>query len=166
MNAQDIIKLLNLQPHPEGGFFKETYRSNEFIDSSALPKRYVGNRVVSTCIYYLLTPDSYSAMHRVKSDELFHFYLGDTVEMLQLLPQGTSKVIKLGSNLLDGEHLQVPVPQNTWQGCRLVSGGQFALMGATVAPGFEYQDFELATQAELVGLYPDHSELLKQLTRS
>src|SRR5262249_20229117 len=117
--AQELIHHLQLQPHPkEGGFFRETYRSDESLPANAMGPRYAGSRSVSTAIYYLLTPKTYSAMHRLQSDEVFHFYGGGLVEMLQLFPDGTGKTILLG-NLLDGGQPQLVVPRGVWQGCAM-----------------------------------------------
>jgi len=164
MDAREIIKLLDLQPHPEGGFFRETYRSSETIRRGALPPRYGSSRNLSTAIYYLLTPDSFSMLHRVKSDELFHFYLGDPVTMLQLHPGGRAETITLGQDVAAGRRLQVVVPAGVWQGSFLSDGGRFALMGCTVAPGFDFDDFELGERKELIAQYPDHAALIERLT--
>lgn len=161
--AQELIAHLNLQPHPkEGGFFRETYRATDQF--SVLPSRYPGPRSASTAIYYLLTPDTYSAMHRVASDEIFHFYLGDPVRMLQLYPDGTSRTLILGSDLLSGQQPQVLVPHGVWQGSMLEPGGKFALFGCTVAPGFEYADYESGLRDELQKQFPEFAELIRKLT--
>jgi len=114
----------------------------------SLGESYGGERSVSTCIYYLLTPETYSAIHCVKSDEIFHFYAGDLVEMLQLWPDGSERVVIIHNDLSKNCEPQVVVPAGVWQGCRLVSGGNWALMGCTVAPGFDYADFELAVDSD------------------
>jgi len=165
MNADEIIEILGLKPLPkEGGFFVETYRADESVNG--LPGRYKDERrAFSTAIYYLLTPDSFSAMHRVRTDEIFHFYAGDRVEMLQLFNDGTGKVVGLGSDLEAGLRPQVVVPRETWQGARLVDGGRFALLGATVAPGFEFSDFELGIRKDLLRLYPGYERLIRLLTK-
>jgi predicted cupin superfamily sugar epimerase len=155
MTAEEIIALLKLQPHPkEGGFYSETYRSEESIPQGVLPQRYRGPHAFGTSIYYLLTPGTFSAMHRLQSDEIFHFYLGDPVEMLQLSPDGTGQTIVLGSNLLAGMRPQVVVARGVWQGSRLVAGGKFALLGCTVAPGFDFADYEHGRRDDLVGSHP------------
>ncbi len=165
MAADQIKSLLNLTPHPEeGGYFAESYRSNERFAQAALPARYTGARSFGTCIYYLLTPDTFSAMHRLASDELFHFYFGDPVEMLQLYPDGSGKVLTLGPDLLSGMRPQVIVPRGIWQGSRLVPGGQFALLGCTVAPGFDFADYEHARRADLLGRYPTFRDSILSLT--
>ena len=165
MKSEEIIDMLKLKPLPaEGGFFVESYRADESVEE--LPRRYHNERrCFSTAIYYLLTPDTISAMHRLPSDEIFHFYAGDLVEMLQLSPDGSGKVVKLGSDLKAGLRPQVVVPRGTWQGSRLADGGHFALLGTTVAPGFEFTDFEAGAREMLVDLYPEHAHLIRQLTR-
>ena len=166
ITKEEIIALLNLKPHPEeGGYFVETYRSEEFVSSGILPGRYEGRRRYSTAIYYLLTPDTFSAIHRIKSDEIFHFYHGDAVEMLQLWPDGSGKVLLLGTDMVVGMRPQVIVPREVWQGARLRSGGRFALLGTTVSPGFEYEDFETGRRDSLVRTYPDFRDLIIALTK-
>ncbi len=163
LTCDKIIKLLDLKPHPdEGGFFKETYRSDEIIKN--ISDRYNGQRTYGTCIYYLLTPDTFSSIHKLNSDEIFHFYIGDAVEMLQLFPDGNGKIITIGNDLESGIMPQVIVPMNVWQGSRLKKGGQFALLGTTVAPGFEYQDYENGKRNELISSYPEFFDLIINLT--
>lgn len=165
VTADKIIELLKLKPHPtEGGFFAETYRSDENIPISGLPERYDGERPVGTAIYYLLTPGTYSAMHRLKSDEIFHFYLGDPCTMLQLYPDGESKILTIGNNIALDQMPQVVAPRGVWQGTRLNDGGKFALLGTTVTPGFEFSDFELGKRSELQTLYPSVEGLIESLT--
>jgi predicted cupin superfamily sugar epimerase len=164
--ARRIIEHLNLQPHPaEGGWFNETYRSSEQLQPGQLPERYSGTRSISTCIYYMLTPDTFSAMHRLASDEIFHFYLGDPVEMLQISPDGNHEIITIGSDLFNGMEPQVVVPAGYWQGSRLKPGGSFALLGTTVAPGFDFIDFDDGTREELTAIYPACAEMITALTR-
>lgn len=165
MNARQLIEALGLHPHPEeGGYFRETWRSSEAIPAEALPVRYTGSHVFGTSIYYLLTPETCSAMHRLASDEVFHFYLGDPVEMLNLPPEAPGRRILLGSDILAGQSVQVVVQQGVWQGCRLVDGGSFALMGTTVAPGFEYSDYEHGERDILLAGWPNFAELIEKLT--
>ncbi len=163
MELNELIATLGLQPHPEGGYFCETYRAAESIAAEALPARYVGSRSFGTAIYYLITADSFSSLHRVKSDEIFHFYSGDPVLMLQLLPDGSSRRIVLGTGFARGQRPQVVVPAGTWQGSMLVEGGRYALLGATVAPGFEYADFELGNRDALKTQYPNEADLITVL---
>ena len=163
--ANDLRQLLQLEPLTiEGGFFRETYRSAGYIAQSALPAAYSGPRAFSTCIYYLLTPDTYSVMHRLPGEEIFHFYLGDSVEMLQLHPDGGGERIILGSDLRSGMRVQHVVPANVWQGSRLQQGGRFALMGTTVAPGFDYADYEAGDRDQLCHDFPAFTDLIRRLT--
>jgi uncharacterized protein len=167
LSAEEVIDRLQLMPHPsEGGYFRETYRAPLRFMPQALPPEYDGERSASTAIYYLLTPDTFSALHRVKSDEVFHFYAGDTIEMLQLWPDGNGKTVHIGNDLAAGLAPQLVVPAGVWQGCRLVSGGRWALMGCTVAPGFDYSDFEIGLRSELLDQYPDHAAMITALTAS
>lgn len=155
-----------MKPLPgEGGYYVETYRCREKIARGTLPARYAGERSFGTAILHLLTPGTFSALHRLLSDETFHFYLGDSVTMLQLHPDGTSELIILGHEILNGQCVQVTVPANTWQGCFLNEGGKFALMGTTVAPGFEFVDFESADTDILLEQYPDQRDLILKLTK-
>jgi predicted cupin superfamily sugar epimerase len=168
MTARDLIEYLGLKPLSfEGGYYRETWRADEAVPPSGLPPRYSAARALGTAIYYLLTdePGQFSALHRVASDEVFHFYLGDPVEMLLLSPAGNAREIMLGPKILDGQLVQYVVRRGVWQGARLASGGRFALLGATVAPGFDFQDFELGKRDELVRQYPEHAQLIRALTR-
>lgn len=166
MDAKTVIKKLGLVPLPEeGGWYRETYRSEEIIARSALPDRYSSDKSYSTAIYYLLTSDDISALHRVTSEEIFHFYTGDPIEMLLVYPDGSHQLITLGNNIEAGEVPQVIVPRGVWQGCRVKQGGEWALMGTTVAPAFDFEDFELGMREELVQLYPQCETLIRQFTR-
>jgi predicted cupin superfamily sugar epimerase len=165
MTAEEIIAWLKLKPHPkEGGFFSETYRAGETIPANVLPSRYSGPRAFGTCIYYLLTASTFSAMHRLQSDEVFHFYLGDPVEMLQLWPDGTGKTVVFGPDLRAGMQPQVIVPRGVWQGSRLISGSKYALLGCTVAPGFDYVDYEHGRRGDLIGSHAQFREKIMALT--
>jgi len=166
LGAEDAIRMLSLVPLAgEGGYFKETYRSRLCLSAATLPRGYEGARDASTAIYYLLTKDTFSAMHRLRGDEVFHFYLGDPVEMLQLRADGAGGVLVIGIDIANGMSPQVVVPAGVWQGLRLVSGGDFALLGTTMAPGFEVRDFELGDRAELVRCFPRHADMIAALTR-
>jgi len=158
LSVEALCALLGLIPHPiEGGYFVETYRSAD---------RLPAGRAVSTAIYYLLTADTFSAIHRLASDEVFHFYLGDPVEMLQLWPDGSHRVVLIGTDLSAGERPQVVVPRGVWQDARLRSGARFALLGTTVAPGFDYADYETASRPTLLRTHPSAAELITSLTRA
>ncbi len=168
MTASDIVTLLNLKPLPiEGGFFRETWRSNISVAPGGLPLRYTTEKSLGTAIYYLLTsePDSFSALHRLPTDEIYHFYLGDAVEMLLLASDGTGRRVTLGQNLAAGEHVQLVVPAGTWQGSRLIPGGQFSLLGTTMSPGFDPADYQPGLRAELIAQYPHHAASIRALTR-
>jgi uncharacterized protein len=147
MTAADVISLLELVPLPrEGGYYRETYRSTVVHH----------DRSLCTVIYYLLTPETKSLLHRLKSDELWHFYQGDVVEQTLLYPDEDLEIIELGHNLPAGRQVQSLVPAGVWQGARLLPGGSWALMGCTVAPGFDFSDWELADRAQLLQHYsPD-----------
>jgi predicted cupin superfamily sugar epimerase len=150
---------LGMEPLPmEGGYFVESYRSEEKLPGGA-------QRSLATAIYYLLTPDTFSAMHRLRSDEVYHFYLGDPVEMLNLHPGGNVEKITLGPDLLGGMRLQAVVPKGVWQGSRVIPGGKFALLGTTMAPGFDPADYEHGVREELLRSFPDARDLILALTR-
>jgi predicted cupin superfamily sugar epimerase len=164
MTADDVIRLLQLQPHPvEGGFFRETYRSAAGLPAAAVPA-HGGPRAVSTAIYYLLKPGHVSELHVLPGDEVFHFYLGAPVRMLQLWPDGTGKEVVLGPDVAAGQAPQVVVPGGVWQGTRLVGGDGFALLGCTVAPGFDYADYRGASRAELTAGWPAFADEIARLT--
>ena len=151
-----------MKPLPqEGGYYVETYRCGEKI---TLLARYSSDRNLQSAILYLLTPDTFSSLHRLKSDEIYHFYLGGPVKMLLLYPDGSSELITLGHNITNGQQVQVTVPQGSWQGCFLSKAGEFALMGTTMSPAFEFADFEAGQQEELIKQYPDRRELILKLT--
>ncbi len=167
LTAENLKALLHLVPLSfEGGFYSETYRSPTVLAPSALPAGYVGPRHACTAIYYLLEPGTFSELHRVASDEIFHFYLGDPVEMLQLLPDGSSRQCLIGTDIAGGMTPQLVVPQGIWQGSRLAPGGSFALLGCTVSPGFEYADYESGSRALLSRAYPAQAALIAELTRA
>lgn len=158
MNAQEVIAKLGLVPLPEeGGFYRETYRDPYGMELAR------GKRSFSTCIYYLITPEEFSKLHAVKSTEIFHFYAGDPVEMLQIDEDYKTKVITMGSDLSKDQCPQVVVPPLIWQGTRLKPGGAWALMGCSVAPGFEFSDFLMPGNTDILSKISTHQELAKQL---
>lgn len=166
MTADQLKALLGLQPHAlEGGFFAETYRARESLPPGVPGPEREGARSLATAIYYLLTPETFSALHRLRSDEIFHFYLGDPVEMLQLSPDGQGRPVVLGTDLAAGMRPQVLVPRGTWQGTRLVAGGALALLGTTVSPGFDVEDYEHGRRDDLLAAYPAWAERIRRLTR-
>jgi hypothetical protein len=161
MTADQIKALLKLDPHPvEGGWFRRTYTSQGTVE---MPR---GIRPLGSAIYYLLEAGSFSELHRLESDEIFHFYVGDPVEMLHLYPDGSSAVLTLGPDLAAGQQVQAIVPAGVWQGARLVGNGKMALMGCTVTPGFNYADYRNAKYAELAAKWPAQAERIRGLTRS
>jgi uncharacterized protein len=157
------IDKLNLLPHPEGGFYKETYRSAEQLAADALPARYGGARNYSTAIYFLLRSQDKSVFHRIKSDEIWHHYQGDTLLIYVLTEKGLD-VLRLGCNPENGDQLQVVVPANCWFGARVEKPDTFTLAGCTVAPGFDFRDFEMATRTELINQFPLQEEIIVTLT--
>ena len=158
------IEILEMQRHPEGGYFKETYKCVEDIEGNALPDRFEGNRSMSTAIYFLLRKEDFSAFHKIKSDEIWHFYEGQGLEIFYFDENGELKTILLGRNPEKGEVFQAVVPANCWFGSRVASGSDYALVGCTVAPGFDFQDFEMAERQELIADYPQFREIIEQLT--
>jgi uncharacterized protein len=166
VTAEEILRLLGLTPLAhEGGFFAETYRASENIPAGFGGIDPNHARSLATAIYYLLTPDTFSALHRLPGDELFHFYLGDPVEMLQLGSAGEARVIVLGTDLAAGMRPQVLAPRGVWQGTRLLPGGGLALLGTTMSPGFDPADFELGRREALMAEYPAHRDRILTLTR-
>jgi predicted cupin superfamily sugar epimerase len=166
MTADEVKNLLQLEPLPmEGGFFRETYRSRWHVTAEYLPDGVRGSRSIGTAIYYMITPEAFSALHRLPGSEVFHFYAGDPVVMLQLLPDGSSQTVTLGADLVNGQQPQVVVRGHVWQGCRLADGGAWALMGTTMSPGFDYADYEKGERAELVAQHPGAADLIRRYTR-
>jgi uncharacterized protein len=164
MMPEDVITSLQLQPHPiEGGFFRETYRSSYSVDATQVPGS-PGTRSFGTAIYYMLTGKSVSEMHVLPTDEVFHFYLGDPVHMLQLWPDGSIRNVILGNDLTRGHQPQIVVPGGVWQGSFLIEGGKFALMGATMAPGFDYADYTRGIRSHLIDSYPQAAAWIEKLT--
>jgi predicted cupin superfamily sugar epimerase len=167
MTAEDVKKLLGLRLHPrEGGWYVRTYEAAELVAAAAFADgRYAGARRTGTAIYYLLEPETFSEMHRLQSDEVFHFYAGDAVEMLQLKDGGSGEMVVIGNDLSRGQQPQVVVERGVWQGSRLVKGGLWALLGCTVSPGFEFEDYETGERAELSVGWPEFAAEIAALTR-
>jgi uncharacterized protein len=169
MLAADKIKTaLGLKPHPiEGGYFRETYRSAAVVPAGALPPAYYGatDRSFGTAIYYLLTPETFSELHRLPTEEVFHLYLGGPVRMWQLFPDGQARQVVLGRDILAGHEPQVVVPADVWQGSYLEPGSEYALLGATMAPGFAYADYVSGERALLIERYPQIADEIRRLTR-
>ena len=164
-NVDYWITQLGLLPHPEGGFYKETYRSEEIIKADHLPDRYSGDRNFSTAIYFLLRSQDRSVFHKIKSDELWHFYQGSTL-LIYILTEKGLIIHRLGANINEGDSLQVLVPANCWFGAMAEKADSYALCGCTVAPGFDFRDFEMASQDFLLAMYPEQCEIIGRLTYS
>ncbi len=162
--ANYVIKKLKLTKHPEGGYFKEMYRSEEIMPGNALPKRYNGERNFATSIFFLLKGNEFSSFHKIQSDETWHFYEGSTLELYILNEKSGINRYLLGRDLDNGEKLQVTVPRNHWFGARVADSESFALLGCTVAPGFHFDDFELADRKTLLEQFPQHEKIIKELT--
>jgi predicted cupin superfamily sugar epimerase len=163
--TSQLIQKYNLEPHPEGGWYKQTYKSNEQIAADALPERFGANRNFSTAIYFLLERGNFSAFHRIKSDECWHFYAGDALLIYIIEQNGELKIISLGNDFEKGQSFQYVVPANCWFATRPASGSEYYFVGCTVSPGFEFEDFELADVTELLVMYPQHKSIIKELCR-
>ena len=163
--VEQLVDFYQLQPHPEGGFYKETYRSKESISHPGLPERFKGERSFSTAIYFLLPAGHFSAFHRIKSDELWHFYAGVALNIYVINVEGTLTLINLGADILNGETMQAIVPAGCWFASRPAKSTGYCFAGCTVSPGFDFADFELAKDEELTQRYPQHKELINSLCR-
>ena len=159
-----IIKKLGLEPHPEGGYFKETYRSRGEIGQESLGSEYEGTRNYATCIYFLLTSDRFSAFHRITQDEIWHFYDGAPLRLHLITTSGIHQEYRIGRDLDKGETPQFVVPGGCWFAAEILSKDGYSLVGCTVSPGFSFTDFELKGRRELVSLFPDHEVLITRLT--
>ena len=162
--ADYYIKKLNLQKHPEGGAFREIYRSAESITSEALPERFGGDRSYSTSIYFLLQGEDISAFHKIKSDEIWHFYDGSGAKIYIISPDGELTTRIIGKEIEKEESFQVIIPHGTWFAAELINKERFILVGCTVSPGFDFHDFELAERSILTNKFPKHKELIERLT--
>lgn len=162
--AAQWIKHLRLQPHPEGGWYRETYRAAEAIAHAALPRRYRGPRAHSTAVYFLLAGGEFSTFHRLHSDEVWHFYHGQPFLVVDLAPDGTLTEHRLGAHPQRGELPQIVVPRGHWFAARIPSGRGCTLLGCTVAPGFDFADFEMADRKKLCARFPRHKSLITELT--
>lgn len=160
------IDKLQLLPHPEGGYYREIYRAGEILLAEHLHGKYTGNRNIATSIYFLLNEKDFSAFHRIKSDELWHFYDGAAVKISVIDEQGKLFEIHLGNNIAGGEVFQAVIKKNCWFASELMDKTSFALVGCTVAPGFDFQDFEMAKCDELIKQYPQYKDTIKRLCRA
>ncbi|PBQ34423.1 hypothetical protein CNR22_22465 [Sphingobacteriaceae bacterium] len=165
MKVEELVNYLNLSPHPEGGFYKEAYRSAGTISKESLPEEFGGDRNFATAIYFLIEKNNFSALHKIKSDETWHFYSGDALEVIEINEQGELKITLVGNKMDEGQVFQYTVKANTWFGSRVQQGGECALVGCTVAPGFNFADFEMAGRHSLISLYPQHKTIVEEMTR-
>ena len=165
-DAQYWIRALHLRAHPEGGYFRETYRAAEQLGPAQLPERFEGGRrALSTAIYYLLEGQQRSLIHRIKSDELWHFHAGDPLVLYVFDGDGGMRRTVLGLDMEAKQTLQAVVPAGMWFGAALAEGGRYALVGCTVSPGFDFADFEMGERRALLEAYPLHQMTVKRLTR-
>ncbi len=178
-DAQYWIDRLQLQPHPEGGFYRQTYRAEMTIARAGLPSSFLGDRAAATAIYFLLEGNDFSAFHRLRSDEVWHFYAGTPLDVHVIDPRGNYSAILLGDNTEAGQVFQAVVPAGCWFASQVaekahpvaknatrVGQPSWALVGCTVSPGFEFEDFELAKREELTRTYPQYRVLIERLTRA
>lgn len=165
MTIPELITHFHLHPHPEGGWYAQSYRSTESIPAAALPERFSGDRLFSTAIYFLLEQGNFSAFHRIKSDECWHFYSGDPLEIFILYTDGSLQVVTLGPSIDKGQHFQFVVSANCWFASRPAAGSRYCFVGCTVAPGFDFTDFEMANASGLSKEYPSHLAIIETLCR-
>ncbi|MFN8358101.1 MAG: cupin domain-containing protein [Spirosomataceae bacterium] len=158
------VETLHMQSHPEGGYFAETYRCAETFAKEGLPQRYSGARSFGTAIYFLLESHHFSSLHRIKSDEIWHFYAGCPLDVYMIAPTGDLTVVRLGSNPDGGEVFQAVVPAGYWFGAKPCHPNSYSLVGCTVAPGFDFGDFELARRDDLLAAFPAHAAVIHLLT--
>jgi len=162
---EQLVDKLQLQPHPEGGFFRETYRSDLYIPAPWEKDNASSRRSLCTAILFLITSGNFSAFHRIRSDECWHFYSGQPLLVHQLSPEGSYSCIRLGNKVQEGQVFQHVVPAGYWFASEVETESGFALVGCTVAPGFDFADFELAERNNLLQIYPEQGELIERLTR-
>jgi hypothetical protein len=164
-NAKYWVERLKLEPHPEGGYFRQTYKADLTITREALPAGFNGARAASTAIYFLLEGQNFSAFHRLRSDEVWHFYAGSPLFVQVIDPSRERRSIFLGNNPDAGQTLQAVVPAGCWFASHVWDWKSWALVGCTVAPGFDFADFEMGKRAELIREFPEHREVIERLTR-
>lgn len=166
LTAQEVIKQLKLEPLPqEGGYFRRSYQSQVFIKNRAIPQ-YSGDRRIATCIYFLITPESFSALHVLLSDEIWCYHAGDPIEMIQINQDGKLTKLIIGKDIQAGQVLQHTVFKNIWQASKLVEGGKWSLVSCIVSPGFEYDDTKVCSKQALLQLFPQHKQIIDQYTHS
>lgn len=162
LSAIDYINNLQLIPHPEGGYYKETYRCSSIIEGKG---DFPFGRTYATAIYFLIEANNFSAFHKIKSDETWHFYSGNALEVVELTPSGKLKSTVIGPDILNGQFLQYTVAAGNWFASRVLNSAPFSLVGCTVSPGFDFRDFEMAKRQELLKTFPEHSSVITELTR-
>lgn len=165
IQASTLVNKLDLQPHPEGGFFKEVYRSDELIKTEGLPERYSSARCFGTSIYYMLVGEQVSAFHKLQSDETWHFYLGSPIVLHLISSEGNYSKIVLGQNLPEDEVFQFTIPRETWFAAEVKDKTAYSLVGCTVSPGFDFADFQFGRRDELIKLFPSQSDIISKFTR-
>jgi predicted cupin superfamily sugar epimerase len=161
---ENIIKALDLKPHPEGGYYKETYRCVGEIKKENLSADFNGNRNYSTCIYFLLTSDTFSAFHRIRQDEIWHFYDGSPINLHTINTEGIYSLIVIGNEIEKGNIPQYVVPAGVWFAAKVINENDYSLLGCTVSPGFNFNDFELPNRIDLINNFPQHSKIITELT--
>ena len=166
MTAPELIQQFKMFPHPEGGWYKETYKSTELIPQNGLPSRFNGPRNFATAIYFLLEQGNISAFHRIKSDECWHFYSGGTLLVYIIQNDGNLNIIKLGANIGKGETFQYVVPANCWFASKPAPDSEFSFVGCTVSPGFDFLDFEMAEVNSLCQQYPQHKSIIQDMCKN
>lgn len=164
--SQEIIKQLNLQEHPEGGYFKETYRSTEVISNSELGEEYNGDRNHSTCIYFMLTSEKFSAFHKINQDEMWHYYKGAPLKLHIISQEGEYSFVMIGNDFEKNEVPQYVVKGGDWFAAEVLEKDSYTLVGCTVAPGFDFADFVLPKREKLIELFPQHEDVICKLTHS
>ena len=163
--AQKVIEKLKLQEHPEGGYFKETYRSEALIPHDSLVGNFKGDRNISTAIYFMLTSEMFSAFHKVEQDELWHFHFGSSIELHTISPEGIHATHIIGNDIMNGEQPQLTVEGGDWFCAKVKDSNSFSLVSCTVAPGFDFRDFILPSKDEMVKLFPQHETIISEFTR-
>jgi len=163
-DEQYWIERLRLREHPEGGFFRETYRSGLRVDRCCIGSGFDGSRSVSTAIYYLLRTGDVSVLHRIRADEVWHHYAGETLCLHVLDPSGSCRTLRLGKDVDDGDEPQVVVPAGSWFGAVVRGPSAYALVGCTVSPGFDFNDFEIGKRDDLIRQFPEHRRIIEELT--
>ena len=165
LTADQLVQKYSMLPHPEGGFYKETYRCIQTIPQQILSRRFAGERNISTAIYFLLEQGNFSGFHKIKSDECWHFYAGGPMNVYVIHINGHMETIKLGNDIGQSQTFQHVVPSGCWFASEPAPNSAFSFVGCTVAPGFDFDDFELAVASSLIKIYPQHKDIIKRLCR-